>query len=63
MYSLFKLAPYDKPCGIDEKQSNFNDLTASLRESGERTVTIAPETGSDRLRRVVNKTVTNDEIR
>lgn len=35
MYSLFKLAPYDKPCGIDEKQSNFNDLTASLRESGE----------------------------
>jgi radical SAM superfamily enzyme YgiQ (UPF0313 family) len=33
-----------------------------LRASGERTLTIAPETGSDRLRRVVNKTVTNDEI-
>jgi radical SAM superfamily enzyme YgiQ (UPF0313 family) len=33
-----------------------------LRESGERTVTIAPETGSDRLRRVINKTITNDEI-
>ena len=33
-----------------------------LRESGERTITIAPETGSDRLRRVINKTVTNDEI-
>src|SRR5205807_4618235 len=33
-----------------------------LRESGERTLTIAPETGSDRLRRVINKTVTNDEI-
>ncbi len=25
-------------------------------------MTIAPETGSDRLRRVINKTVTNDEI-
>ena len=33
-----------------------------LRESGEKTLTIAPETGSDRLRRVINKTVTNDEI-
>jgi radical SAM superfamily enzyme YgiQ (UPF0313 family) len=33
-----------------------------LHESGERTITIAPETGSDRLRRVINKTVTNDEI-
>ena len=31
-------------------------------QSGERTITIAPETGSDRLRRVINKTVTNDEI-
>ncbi len=33
-----------------------------LRESGEKTITIAPETGSDRLRRVINKTITNDEI-
>jgi radical SAM superfamily enzyme YgiQ (UPF0313 family) len=33
-----------------------------LRTSGERSITIAPETGSDRLRRVVNKTVTNAEI-
>jgi radical SAM superfamily enzyme YgiQ (UPF0313 family) len=33
-----------------------------LRQSGERTITIAPETGSDRLRRVINKTITNDEI-
>ncbi len=33
-----------------------------LQASGERTLTIAPETGSDRLRRVINKTVTNDEI-
>ncbi|HEX7139526.1 MAG TPA: radical SAM protein, partial [Vicinamibacterales bacterium] len=44
----------------------LDDLTESivrvLRQSGERTITIAPETGSDRLRRVINKTVTNDEI-
>src|SRR5258707_13284598 len=43
-----------------------DDLTQSivqvLKASGERTITIAPETGSDRLRRVINKTVTNDEI-
>ncbi len=44
----------------------LDDLTEPivrlLRKSGEKTVTIAPETGSDRLRRVINKTVTNDEI-
>ena len=44
----------------------LDDLTPEivrlLHESGERTLTIAPETGSDRLRRVVNKTVTNEEI-
>jgi radical SAM superfamily enzyme YgiQ (UPF0313 family) len=44
----------------------IDDLTApvvrALAESGERTMTIAPEAGSDRLRRVVNKTVTNREI-
>src|SRR4029453_229890 len=44
----------------------MDDLTETivrlLRESGERTLTIAPETGSDRLRRVINKTVTNEEI-
>ena len=33
-----------------------------LRAGGERGITIAPEAGSDRLRRVINKTVTNDEI-
>jgi len=44
----------------------LDDLTPTilnlLRKSGERTVTIAPEVGSDRLRRVINKTITNDEI-
>jgi radical SAM superfamily enzyme YgiQ (UPF0313 family) len=33
-----------------------------LKESGERSITIAPETGSDQLRRVINKTMTNQEI-
>jgi radical SAM superfamily enzyme YgiQ (UPF0313 family) len=51
---------------ISPASLRLDDLTAPilsiLRASGERTVTIAPETGSDRLRRVINKTVTNDEI-
>ena len=51
---------------ISPASLRLDDLTKTivrlLRESGERTITIAPETGSDRLRRVVNKTVTNDEI-
>jgi len=51
---------------ISPASLRLDDLTESivrvLYESGERTITIAPETGSDRLRRVINKTVTNDEI-
>ena len=51
---------------ISPASLRLDDLTESivrvLRESGERTITIAPETGSDRLRRVINKTVTNDDI-
>ena len=51
---------------ISPASLRLDDLTAGivglLRRSGERTLTIAPETGSDRLRRVINKTVTNDEI-
>ena len=51
---------------ISPASLRLDDLTPTilrlLRESGERTITIAPETGSDRLRRVVNKTITNDEI-
>jgi radical SAM superfamily enzyme YgiQ (UPF0313 family) len=51
---------------ISPASLRLDDLTPTivrqLRESGERTLTIAPETGSDRLRRVINKTVTNDEI-
>ncbi len=52
---------------ISPASLRLDDLTPAivscLYESGERTLTIAPETGSDRLRRVINKTITNDEIR
>jgi radical SAM superfamily enzyme YgiQ (UPF0313 family) len=51
---------------ISPASLRLDDLTPTLlrllRRSGERTITIAPETGSDRLRRVINKTVTNEEI-
>src|SRR4029079_11563336 len=51
---------------ISPASLRLDDLTPTivslLKESGERTLTIAPETGSERLRRVINKTVTNDEI-
>jgi len=51
---------------ISPASLRLDDLTSTLvrllRASGERSITIAPETGSDRLRRVINKTVTNDEI-
>ncbi len=56
----------DMGYSISPASLRLDDLTPAilklLRASGERTVTIAPETGSDRLRRVVNKTVTNEEI-
>ena len=51
---------------ISPASLRLDDLTESivskLHASGERSITIAPETGSDRLRRVINKTVTNAEI-
>jgi len=51
---------------ISPASLRLDDLTetivALLRQSGERSITIAPETGSDRLRRVINKTVTNAQI-
>jgi radical SAM superfamily enzyme YgiQ (UPF0313 family) len=51
---------------ISPASLRLDDLTDPiirlLKESGERSITIAPEAGSDRLRRVINKTVTNDEI-
>src|SRR5499427_9930891 len=56
----------DMGFSISPASLRLDDLTPTLlgllRRSGERTITIAPETGSDRLRRVINKTVTNAEI-
>ncbi len=56
----------DMGYSISPASLRLDDLTETivrlLRASGEKTLTIAPETGSDRLRRVINKTVTNDEI-
>ena len=56
----------DMGYSISPASLRLDDLTDPivrlLKESGERSITIAPETGSDRLRRVINKTVTNREI-
>ncbi len=56
----------DMGYAVSPASLRLDDLTETivrlLRKSGEKTITIAPETGSDRLRRVINKTVTNDEI-
>ena len=51
---------------ISPASLRLDDLTEPivrlLQQSGERSLTIAPETGSDRLRRVINKMMTNQEI-
>jgi radical SAM superfamily enzyme YgiQ (UPF0313 family) len=51
---------------ISPASLRLDDLTPPivdlLRRSGEKSITIAPEAGSDRLRRVINKTVTSEEI-
>ena len=56
----------DMGYSISPASLRLDDLTDPivrlLRESGERSITIAPEAGSDRLRRVINKTVTTAEI-
>jgi radical SAM superfamily enzyme YgiQ (UPF0313 family) len=56
----------DMGYSISPASLRLDDLTEPivqlLRRSGERSLTIAPETGSDRLRRAINKTVTNEEI-
>jgi radical SAM superfamily enzyme YgiQ (UPF0313 family) len=56
----------DMGYSISPASLRLDDLTEPivqlLQRSGERSITIAPETGSDRLRRVINKTVTNAEI-
>src|SRR5436190_4256202 len=39
-----------------------DELLDALVESGDQQIAVAPETGSDRLRRVINKNLTNGEI-
>jgi radical SAM superfamily enzyme YgiQ (UPF0313 family) len=59
-------ALHDMGYAISPASLRLDDLTPEivrlLKASGEKSLTIAPETGSDRLRRVINKTVTNAEI-
>ncbi len=56
----------DMGYSISPASLRLDDLTPPiidlLRRSGEKSITIAPEAGSDRLRRVINKTVTTEEI-
>jgi radical SAM superfamily enzyme YgiQ (UPF0313 family) len=39
-----------------------DELLDALVDSGDNQIAVAPETGSDRLRKVINKNLTNDEI-
>ncbi|HEX7176692.1 MAG TPA: radical SAM protein [Pyrinomonadaceae bacterium] len=39
-----------------------DELLDALVDSGDHQIAVAPETGSDRLRKVINKNLTNDEI-
>lgn len=56
----------DMGYGITPASLRLEDITepiiSMLHQSGERSITVAPETGSDRLRRVINKTMTNEQI-
>ncbi len=44
---------------LDQIEEELLDV---LVESGDQQIAVAPETGSDRLRKVINKNLTNDEI-
>jgi radical SAM superfamily enzyme YgiQ (UPF0313 family) len=44
------------------KEHGESELLDALVESKDQQIAVAPETGSDRLRRVINKNLTNDEI-
>lgn len=53
MYSIFDLSPYDKLDGleIDEKQDNFNHLTADLQKAGEYALAERLVQENERIRR------------
>lgn len=42
--------------------STTEDLVRLLAESGHRTITLAPEAGSERLRKVINKGITEEDL-
>lgn len=50
MYSMFALAPYDVPYGVDEKQQNLDLLTADLRKQGETTLADRLDAENTRIR-------------
>lgn len=43
-------------------ESLTDDLARMMYEGGQRTMTIAPEAGTERLRRIINKPITDDEV-
>ena len=52
----------DQPRVAAARRPHADDRRRCCSRAASARITIAPETGSDRLRRVINKTVTNDEI-
>lgn len=50
-------------CASLRADSLTSDVVKGLAASGQHTITIAPETGSDRLRKVINKGITEDDLR
>jgi radical SAM superfamily enzyme YgiQ (UPF0313 family) len=60
-------------CDINEKGGSFSvsslradllteEILEELKKAGQKSLAIAPEAGSERLRRVINKHLTNDQI-
>lgn len=58
------LAERDRLFSISSTRADTlnKDITEALHRGGHETLTIAPEAGTDRLRRVINKTITHEEI-
>lgn len=50
-------------CASLRADSLTADVVQGLADSGQQTITIAPEAGNERLRRVINKGITNDDLR
>jgi radical SAM superfamily enzyme YgiQ (UPF0313 family) len=59
-----QLTPSDEGMGISSLRADrlTSALIGKLAELGMRTITIAPEVGSERMRRVINKKVTEEDI-